>query len=900
MNKGIINVNKGTTSGSAVYIYSGKAINEKSGVINLLGDEARGFRAYGGVIHGADVNEFRDIYVLNAGKILGDNNKLYGMNLTKIGTKDAILENAGQIILSGQANIGMYLWRKVGENGKALGINAEGGEISILGKDSIAMYGDNSEITNNGIIKLNIFQEDGKTLSNNKAMYGENESVVKNTGSLYLTDVISEKVSEEDLTKLESYVNNYLISGDETSKIINVGVIRNKDGAIIIANGENIGGMIPDLEVNENGDYILTDEYISNLDKNQVLTTDKTLDFTGDSLNINVNANSDFDANKHLVSLVNNENTTVTGNLIGANKGILIDKTSMILKNSKIEVNVLNDKNIALDFKNESKGEVLSSTIIGNIAITDKSVIKLEDSKINGNILLDKSSSLALDKSTTENFTGIIKGNNNGSEVILGKNITKFNGTIENVDNVKTNGILIMEENSKLINSSIQVNDEHLLVIRIGAKEKTHALSTNVGVISLSNNGHMMIETGRANIKAGDILNLGTIVIGDSSNIHASQYIYDISLAEVTRLSGGSQLIVSLKNAIDLGLDLQVSDVYASLANAGKLGELVSVSIDKNKSELNKILKQNSEENSYVLGYKASKDSIESWSNTVTNNINFLKGGEFKVSGLGMGAIENTDTNMDYKFAGTGLMAIGEYGYNSNTTFGLALGGGSILGEKNSKNKVSGDSFYVSAFAKKIVEDILLTANIGYQFNRLDGKRNVENIYESYSFKNKFNTNGFNVDLEGKYIYTLENGYTLEPHIGLGLVAIKQDSINENIENGPLAMELDSIKNTTLKTKVGVELAKNIITDLGAKIKVFGDLSYVNNSGDVNKDIKGKFEGSTSEFNIRPLEIGRNKGEICLGGRIEGLTGIFVDTKLTYSFGDMDYTKVTMGLGYKF
>ncbi|MGL5934077.1 MAG: autotransporter outer membrane beta-barrel domain-containing protein, partial [Cetobacterium sp.] len=249
---------------------------------------------------------------------------------------------------------------------------------------------------------------------------------------------------------------------------------------------------------------------------------------------------------------------------------------------------------------------------------------------------------------------------------------------------------------------------------------------------------------------------------------------------------------------------------------------------------------------------------------------------------------------------GAGLMVLGEYGYDSKTTLGFSAAGGSVSGELDSQNEVSGDSFYFSVFGKKAIEDVMLTLNVGYQFNNLEGKRSVGNIYENYNFSEDFDTNGFNIDLEGRYIYSLQNDFTLEPHLGVNVMSINVDSISENEQDGPFAMELDSSEKTTVKTKLGLELAKNIALDGGSKVKLFGDISYVNNSGDVDEEFDGRFKESTKDFGVKPVEIGKNKGELSLGGKVSLPSGVFTDAKLTHTFGDGEYTKVTATLGYTF
>lgn len=871
-----------------------------------------------GDLESIDKKETKLITVSGKGNILNfdKSTKLKGNILIN---SQATLENKGEFNLEGNLdNFGSIFLTKENSLNNTLKIyngnftNTENGILIIQGNGLVGIYADNSSLTNNGIIKLNIFQEDRKTLADNKAMYGVNNSVIKNNGSIYLTDIDSKWMSYEELEKLNAYVKSTLISGIDGSVVINNGTIRNAKGEIISASGGDITDIIPDLGVTENGDYDLTEDLVAGVeDKETPITTDKTLAFSGDKLDLNINADANFDKEKYLVSLNGNENILVTGNLIGADKGILVQNSNLVMEGAKIEVNVNNENNVALDFDSNSIGKLVETSVIGNININNASEVTLENSAVAGDITLDANSALAMDTSSTEKFYGMISGHNNGSKVVLGDgntaeaiNVTRFNGTIENIDNVETNGILVMEEKSNFINSSVNIGDENLLVIRVGKGENDYALSDNVGSINLSENGHMMIETGRVDIQDGDVIKLGTTIIGDLSNIHASEFIYDITLidseSEVAGINSGSSLLVTLKSAEEVGLDSSVSDSYESLSSTGRLSGLVSVGAGKDKNELNSLLHQNVEGNAYVLGDKISRDSIKTWNDTVKNNINFLNPGEFKISGLGMGAFEDVNRNEDYKYSGTGLMVMGEYGYDSKATLGFSLGGGAVSGELNSDNKVNGDSFYLSAFGKKVINELLLSVNIGYQFNKLKGKRAIGNTYESYNFSENFDTNGFNVDLEGRYIYSLTNGFRLEPHLGVNVISVKQDSITENVADGALAMELDSFDSTTLETKVGVELAKNIVTTAGLKIKLFGDLSYINNSGDIDNDLTGKFVGASSDFKVRPIEIGKNKGELALGGKIKLTSGMFTDAKVAYSFGDNNYINISISLGYTF
>ncbi|MGL5934711.1 MAG: hypothetical protein ACRCZI_03705, partial [Cetobacterium sp.] len=600
--------------------------------------------------------------------------------------KESTFENtiSGKIVMTGDYAKGINASNRAIK--KVMDLSAvNNGEISINGSNSIGMYADNSEITNtdSGEIKLNLFEEDGVTVANNKAMYGINGSTVTNTGSIYLSDVTVEKIGTAELKDLEAYVNNVLVSGDESTKVSNTGVVRNKDGKVIVAAGGDLSE-IPGIEITPDGNYIVDNDVLASLDKDEVLKTDSTIIFTGDKLDLSINASEKFDSNKFLIEITENSKVDMSGVLNGQDKGVAINDSTVNITNSSIGVNSENKDAIALQITNNSKLNISETTVKGGIDLND-SELNIKNSGIVGNIKLDNNSKLSMDTVSTESFTGTIEGSNDGSGITLGDKtiedkvaVTSFSGTIKNLDNVNTNGILVMDEKSNFENSSINVGAENLLVIRVGEGKDDYALSEKNGTLTLAENGHLMIETGRMNLKDGDEIKLSTFIDGDSANIHASDFIYDISILETEEDKNenlpktieelpveGTTLVVSIKEAKDLGIDADITDVYDSLADTGKLGDLNSVGFGHSVAELNSILKQNSHKNGYALGDKVSRDSIGVWNDVVKNNIKFLEAGEFKISGLSTGAFESTDTNVEYDFAGAGLMVLGEYGYDS-------------------------------------------------------------------------------------------------------------------------------------------------------------------------------------------------------------------------------------------
>ncbi|MGL4988423.1 MAG: hypothetical protein ACRC5F_04155, partial [Cetobacterium sp.] len=264
INEGTVNVQESAIAGEGARVYAGKITNTSTGKIILKGENSKGMLAYARSGQNSVEN---GAAIYNNGEISGNQSGLTGMYAYQLTTsnllnKDIYAENNNIISLTGDNNTGIKAKRDT-TTGKSLAVNT--GEISINGSNSIGMFADNSEITNteSGEIKLNIFEKDGKTVANNKAMYGTNGSTVTNTGSIYLTDVTAETVGTAELKDLEAYVNNVLVSGDESTKVTNTGVVRNKDGKIIVAAGGDLSDKFPGIEVTPTGDYIVTDKIVA-------------------------------------------------------------------------------------------------------------------------------------------------------------------------------------------------------------------------------------------------------------------------------------------------------------------------------------------------------------------------------------------------------------------------------------------------------------------------------------------------------------------------------------------------------------------------------------------------------------------------------------------------------------
>jgi hypothetical protein len=880
-------------NGMGLFMYSGTAKNEKDGKIILTGEGAKGIRIYGSQTNGSDNPVVvKDSTAENNGTITGNGNKLYGMSVSKRDGAKTTIVNTGTIELTGDNVTGIYSDRLGESTSTEQDITISNtGTVEINGTNSTLIVANRANVTNDGILKLNIGTNGA---DNNKIYVGDDSSSMVHSGEIYLTDVTATNISDDEMTKLQNYIKTSLFEGKNVE--LKGDVVRNGAGQILFTGGEGVADLIPDLTINANGHYDLSDAQVQVVaEKGATVSTDRTFDFNGDNLSININASENLEADQYVVELNKNDKVEMTGKVVGQDLGFKLVNSNININGGKISTNVENKESIAVALEGSTL-ETNNATILGNILLNNESTAKI-------------------DAATANNFTDMIVGDGttyNTVEMGTTGAVTTFSGTIKEIGNLGAVGTVVFNENAVLKNVSAVIDKNNLFVIRMDANQN-NALSENNGEIILKEDGRLMVETDRLTIPVeGMTTQLGATVIkgenGESvdEKVVASQFIYDITLADSTAVAKAgeapSTLQIGLKDIKNIDeIENEYEDIYVAAASSGNLSNLTSISNDSNKAELNKLFKEIRTQNAYVLGEAISVDSMKAWRTTLNGNVDFLNAGEFKVKGIAMGDITNNNFTRDYDFRATGLMFMGEYGYDSTTTIGMAAGGGYVYGKLSDAkhNKVSGDSWYVGAFGKKAIGDFTLTGNMAYQYNKLEGKRKLSNAYESFNFSDKFGVDGFNIGAEGRYDYKLEQGFVVTPHLSLNMNRVVQGKINEG--NGTMAETLNKYNGTTLETKFGVELAKYMEIGNGAKVKLFGDLAYVNMAGDVNREFHGNFTGDTRRFNVDPIKKAKNTGELTVGGRATCTTGIFMDGKVSYGFGNgSDATKVTLGLGYTF
>ncbi|MGL4402487.1 MAG: autotransporter outer membrane beta-barrel domain-containing protein [Fusobacteriaceae bacterium] len=215
-----------------------------------------------------------------------------------------------------------------------------------------------------------------------------------------------------------------------------------------------------------------------------------------------------------------------------------------------------------------------------------------------------------------------------------------------------------------------------------------------------------------------------------------------------------------------------------------------------------------------------------------------------------------------------------------------------------SSSDLESDTFYIGAFAKKNIENFRLLGSLGYQKNKFDAKRVLDNGLDRFDFDKSFDTDGFSAMLETRYIVPINETLTVEPKLVLDYTNISQDSINEGTE--PMGMEIDSHKIGTYGAEVGVDLVKTFVGDNGYSGKAFAGIAYGYTGGDTDERLEAKI-GNGSKFDIDAVDMDKNTGKATIGVELNNGKGFNYGVGYTYEAGkDTKNSKVTLGFGYKF
>lgn len=885
-NNGAINVHEGTTSGSAIYVYSGTAINGKDGKINLLGENSKGLRIYGGVINGADLTQKREVTVKNEGEITGKNIDLRGIEITKISGEKATIENTGIIDLNGDKSIGISASRVSGDSTEQNATDTyiyNSGIIRLNGKNAKGIsITKGIEAINTGTIALNVFADE--KYSGNIAIEALDGGIVSSTGTIQLTDLTVEKLKNEEMIELENFVKDKLVIGGT-----HTGIITNSEGKTILSAGDTIGSTVGDLQ---EGEVIKAED--------TVVIIGKKIDGT-----LNIGENFLVEDGKFLAK-VESEELSINGTINSGNSsGIDIGEGNIVNLTGTI-----NSDSTAINLQNGASLNTDGASIKGDITSVGDSNIELKnETNLAGNIILGAGNdNLTIDSSTGNVLTKdtIIDGGSGEDTLNLGTEgkVTTISSTILNFDNQNLNGIVVLDSDATIKSGpnsgKIAVGDNSLLVIRI-SEDKNNALTDISGnTIRIGDNSKIMLETN--NLKIGSdgksLIDLGeTKIVGDEKDLIASQYIYDIAF-EPSRMEG-SLLNVSLKSLDSMGISSKYQKVFDSIVTSENLSSISSSTELGNQSALENLLGQVTEMNPYSLSMKMSRESILGWNNGIRSLKKIPKIRKWIVQATVTGNYEDNNGGVSHNSYTTGLLATGEYGIMKDASLGFAFGGGKQLGElKDNSSSLESDSFYFAAFTKRNIENFRFMGSLGYQKNKFDAKRILDNGLNRFDFDKTFDTEGFNLMGEVRYIKSINETLTVEPKLVLDYTHLSQSAINENEK--PMGISVDSVEQDTYGAEIGVDIVKNFSGIRGQSGKIYAGVAYGYTSGDTDESLKAKI-GKGSKFDIEGTDMGNSRGKATIGVEFENSKGFNYGLGYTYEVEkDAKNSKVTLGLGYKF
>ena len=182
---------------------------------------------------------------------------------------------------------------------------------------------------------------------------------------------------------------------------------------------------------------------------------------------------------------------------------------------------------------------------------------------------------------------------------------------------------------------------------------------------------------------------------------------------------------------------------------------------------------------------------------------------------------------------------------------------------------------------------------------KYDVDRNSRNNYQDDTYKGEVKTNSGNIYSGIAYKYQIND--TLDANLKgiLSYTIVAQGKAKEKDGNAPI--EIDAQNFNYLDAQVGVGLTKTIYSN-EIKNSLSGTLYAVQGiTGYDNKDLKGRFKGSTSDFDVQGEKYNKNSMKLKLDYNAYYNSGFNFGIEGSYSKNsDEDNISVGVKAGYTF
>lgn len=901
-------------------VISGFSTTVSSSEVNLVNADARqngitSYSSYGSNNKGSVIGDISNKGIISSSAFSDDD----GVIIRETGNGIYSYAQAGDSFIGDINNNGVISgFSSIHESGSGNGIYNSS-------QDNEATIG---TVTNNGIIK-----------GSQNAIYSKSiNSPTYNYGILAGQTTIK---TDETTTYINNY-NNYgtevIIGTDGNIQQVNTGTLQSgATNDYIVFNGSTDGNISNDKRYNNN-------TYISPI--NTYIFSSELVDENKDKIIINGVGTNNTGA------LIVNESISLSNSIINGYETALYVQNDKSFTGTDVIFNGGGLKNDIAVIKGDGGANTLN--ISGN-------------SIINGAVDLGAGNdTLTLDNSVQIN--GTLTGGTGDDTLNLGlKNSTSSLSIYQDIsdfESVNTNGNITVYETADIIGANVNIQSGNL-TLRIDPTLKDddgfitgHAFYQEA--IAALDSLDKVASSSPTITSTGGYLVLGLNGLGESSTINMggytlipdiddkwwkpSDYLTTDSLVLDAKLKDDGNILVTVKESIPLEppidpedpeppvnpsidpeLYAELNKVYQSIVNTGEIGVLANTTLLEGKTyeealeALLSILDQIHANNPYAYTLKSSRDSLKLFE----DNLSYLtikpKENEWIVQGKGFySGVKNDNSkssegcykfnkayrNYETKTSFSGGLATAEYGLTNDSSVGFVLGGGHQSTDFKGSSKIKGNSLYLGAFAKKEINQFKFMSGIGYQYGSLKGERVVTNKYNYFKTDDRYDVNSFNVFVETKYDYALNNDWTLSPKAKLSWYYVSQDSVNEGYEPGNLSLKVDSATGNTGDLEIGFDL-KNTLALTSGKLSNILSLGLINTIGDREKDLTGNILGAQkngNSFDIRGIELPRTSGKLSYNLEYEKTNGMIYTLGLGYEFAKDNNKNVTatVGLGYKF
>lgn len=322
--------------------------------------------------------------------------------------------------------------------------------------------------------------------------------------------------------------------------------------------------------------------------------------------------------------------------------------------------------------------------------------------------------------------------------------------------------------------------------------------------------------------------------------------------------------------------------------------------------ELRTLISQIYENNIYTKVNKISKEEIETFMSAVNDSTYDFNSKKIQTSGAAISGRFTQD-----KFKGTIYTGYGIYEgpIKDNLTLGFIIGGGSSnfheivnddIKTKTTESRIKGSRAYLGTFSKfKIKQNLNWTNGIGVQYGRYVVNREMKNNYQASIYKGNLNTYSGNLYSNFTYNYKITDTLNALLKGGLSYTIINQGKVAE--ENKPLSLEVKEQDFNYLDLQTGIGLEKNIYSS-SIRNSLAGTLYIVQGiTGYNNDNLKGKFNNSFDEFNIKGQSYKKQSIKLKLDYNAYYNTGFNFGLEGSYSKNsNEDNISVGIKIGYAF